>query len=63
MLKTHAVNSLFYGHLILQQKWSHMRDGHKRGRCHGQLLAIGNKYSTQIETLKFKLYLNYTVIT
>ena len=35
ILITHAVNSLFYGDSILQQKWSHMRVGLKRGRCCG----------------------------
>ena len=29
ILKTHAVDSLFYSDLILQQKWSHMRVGLK----------------------------------
>ena len=51
ILKTHAVNSLLYGDLILQQKWSHMKVGHKRGKCHGCKYSFAKcKINTKINT-------------
>ena len=50
-MKTHAVNSLLYGDLILQQIWSHMKVGHKRGSCHGCKYFFAKcKINTKINT-------------
>ena len=62
ILKTHAVKSLFYGDLILQQKWPHMRVGLKRGRCPGCKYFFAKcKISTKINTHITKQSLNSLV--
>ena len=66
ILKTQVVNYLPYGDLILQQKWSHMKVGHKRGRCHGCKYSFAKcnintkmniHISTQIESLNSLVFL------
>ena len=65
-MKTHAVKSLFYGDLILQQKWSHMRAGLKRGKYFFVKCKINIKKNThitkQIESLNYLACLNIKII-